>query len=288
MKKIIMTIMMLLASGLALGSASENGCEHSGGTAAGCGEYSDTVDTNDIINTIENTNTIDVNNPIDINNTVEGSSATSTSTSSATGGAGGNAEASVSEGAVQVNVNGNGNGGNRPVSTALAPSLTSGMDSCMGSSSLGAQGVGFGVSAGTTWTDKHCILLKSVKMFMSMGLPDVACYRARMGEEGKLNDEALAAAGIDCSMFAPPIVPISEVKAVTEAHQVLYDQDSELVTRQQMSEQELEEQKAAIADVDSRLDAIEAKYNAYVERAIAKRLKDQQYANDMLTELKKQ
>lgn len=43
-----------------------------------------------------------------------------------------------------------------PVSSATAPGLTSANGSCMGSTSVGAQGVGFGISVGGTWTDGDC------------------------------------------------------------------------------------------------------------------------------------
>lgn len=42
---------------------------------------------------------------------------------------------------------------------------------CMGSSSVGGSGVGFGVSFGTSWTDKECGLRETARSFMSMGLP---------------------------------------------------------------------------------------------------------------------
>ena len=43
-----------------------------------------------------------------------------------------------------------------PVSTAFAAPLAVGADSCMGSTSAGGQGVGFGLSLGTTWHDDNC------------------------------------------------------------------------------------------------------------------------------------
>lgn len=61
-----------------------------------------------------------------------------------------------------------------PVSTAYAAPLTSGADSCMGSSSGGAQGPGFGLSIGTTWVDSNCIRLKNAKMMDGLGYRNVA------------------------------------------------------------------------------------------------------------------
>lgn len=43
-----------------------------------------------------------------------------------------------------------------PVSTAYAAPLAAANGTCMGSSSAGAQGIGFGLSLGTTWRDDGC------------------------------------------------------------------------------------------------------------------------------------
>jgi hypothetical protein len=61
-----------------------------------------------------------------------------------------------------------------PVSSAIAPSLVSGADTCMGSTSLGAQGVGLGVSVGKTFTDDNCVMLKNSTMLWNMGKADAA------------------------------------------------------------------------------------------------------------------
>lgn len=53
--------------------------------------------------------------------------------------------------------------------TAIAPALTSSNDTCMGSSSAGAQGMSFGVSIGSTWTDANCKLLKNSRELWNMG-----------------------------------------------------------------------------------------------------------------------
>lgn len=62
----------------------------------------------------------------------------------------------------------------QPVATALAPALTSGLDTCMGSSSVGAQGVGFGLSVGSTWIDENCKRLKNSRELRSMGYSEAA------------------------------------------------------------------------------------------------------------------
>jgi hypothetical protein len=61
-------------------------------------------------------------------------------------------------------------GGTRyAANTAIAPALTSGLDTCMGSSSLGASGMSFGLSVGSTWTDKNCVMLKNAREEWNMG-----------------------------------------------------------------------------------------------------------------------
>lgn len=70
-----------------------------------------------------------------------------------------------------------------PVSSAIAPGLTSGVDTCMGSTSLGGQGVGFGLSFGTTWVDEHCKLIKATKLLQGMGLNKAAVARMCLDED---------------------------------------------------------------------------------------------------------
>lgn len=61
-------------------------------------------------------------------------------------------------------------GGTRyAANTAVAPALSSGIDTCMGSSSLGASGMSFGVSLGSTWTDKNCVMLKNARELWNAG-----------------------------------------------------------------------------------------------------------------------
>ncbi len=56
-----------------------------------------------------------------------------------------------------------------PVATAYAPALTTSNDTCMGSTSAGAQGLLFGVSFGTTWTDADCITRKDARFIHNAG-----------------------------------------------------------------------------------------------------------------------
>jgi hypothetical protein len=42
---------------------------------------------------------------------------------------------------------------------------------CMGSSQVGAAGIGFGVSVGTSWTDDECGIRETARSFSGMSLP---------------------------------------------------------------------------------------------------------------------
>jgi hypothetical protein len=82
----------------------------------------------------------------------------------------------------------------QPVATAYAAPLTSGVDTCMGSSSLGGQGVGFGLSIGTTWNDQNCVMLKKSRELFAQGHPAAAtallCRDGDIREAFRLTGEA--------------------------------------------------------------------------------------------------
>ena len=82
-----------------------------------------------------------------------------------------------------------------PVSTAVAPPLTGSNDTCMGSTSIGGSAVSFGFSAGTTWTDDNCVMLKNAREIWNMGFKGAALARLCMDA---LNKEAFEATGIIC------------------------------------------------------------------------------------------
>lgn len=87
----------------------------------------------------------------------------------------------------------------RNVPAVVAPALTSSNDTCMGSSSLGAAGVGFGVSIGTSWTDKNCVMLKNARELYNMGMKGAAMARLCMDDDNK---EALELTGFVCPQTA--------------------------------------------------------------------------------------
>lgn len=82
-----------------------------------------------------------------------------------------------------------------PVATAYAAPLTAANGTCMGSSSAGGQGVGFGLSFGTTWTDSDCDRRYDAQELRAQGHTKAAtallCQKASIRE-------AMKAAGTPC------------------------------------------------------------------------------------------
>jgi hypothetical protein len=60
------------------------------------------------------------------------------------------------------------------VPSVSGPPLTTSNDTCMGSTSGSANGPGFGVSVGTTWSDGNCKLLKNARELWNMGMKAAA------------------------------------------------------------------------------------------------------------------
>ena len=88
-----------------------------------------------------------------------------------------------------------------PVSSAFAAQLTSGLDTCMGSSSGGAAGPGFSLSLGSTWNDKNCLMLKNAREMWNMGFKDAAFARMCMDPD---NREAVRLTGGTCPQDREP------------------------------------------------------------------------------------
>lgn len=61
-----------------------------------------------------------------------------------------------------------------PVASAWAAPLTASNGTCMGSSSMGAQGVGFGVSIGSTWNDAGCDRRYNAQALAAVGMRQAA------------------------------------------------------------------------------------------------------------------
>lgn len=104
-----------------------------------------------------------------------------------------------------------------PVATAYAPNIAP-TAVCMGSSSAGAQGVTFGVSFGSSWTDDNCMLLEQVRTVASViGDREIA---AEMMCEVKAYKEARARAGKPCGS-AQPVAAIAP-QTMGDNHQPKY------------------------------------------------------------------
>lgn len=88
-----------------------------------------------------------------------------------------------------------------PVSTAYSAQLVAAEDTCMGSSSVGGQGVGFGLSVGSTWSDADCVRRKDARELHNMGYKPAAvalmCQNANVAK-------AMATAGTPCAVSIEP------------------------------------------------------------------------------------
>lgn len=82
-----------------------------------------------------------------------------------------------------------------PVSTAYAAPLAVGEDTCMGSSSMGAQAVSFGLSIGTTWQDANCQRLKNSRQLVALGYQRAATALMCVDDDVR---HAMAEVGTPC------------------------------------------------------------------------------------------
>lgn len=82
-----------------------------------------------------------------------------------------------------------------PVASAWAAPLTASNGTCMGSSSGGAQGAGFGFSIGSTWTDLGCDRRYNAQMLNQLGATKAAI--ALMCQDNTVK-QAMQAAGTPC------------------------------------------------------------------------------------------
>jgi hypothetical protein len=114
-------------------------------------------------------------------------------------------------------VNVNNNTPRDPVNTAYAAGLTAGEDTCMGSSSFGAQAVTFGLSVGTTWRDQNCQRLKNSRQLVALGYHQAATALMCVDEDVR---HAMEQAGTPCptggSQPVAAVVPVV-VAAAPEA-----------------------------------------------------------------------
>ncbi|MEQ6437668.1 hypothetical protein V8Z74_21980 [Comamonas sp. w2-DMI] len=81
------------------------------------------------------------------------------------------------------------------VPSVNGPNLTTSNDTCMGSSSGSANGPGFGVSFGSTWTDEHCKRLKMSRELWNKGMKAASLAMDCMDPSARL---ALEITGTKC------------------------------------------------------------------------------------------
>lgn len=86
-----------------------------------------------------------------------------------------------------------------PVATAYAAPLTASNGTCMGSSSVGGQGVTVGLSFATTWTDEGCQARYDASYLDALGLRDAAIERLCLRDDMAA---AIEAAGHTCRVRA--------------------------------------------------------------------------------------
>lgn len=119
-----------------------------------------------------------------------------------------------------------------PVSTAYAPSIAP-TAPCMGSTSGGAQGVGFGFSIGSTWTDDNCVLLEQVRATaivlgdretaaeMMTSVPAYAAARQRIADRkaGKADSKAAPVTSANYAEVKP--APAAKAGSYTESDPIV-------------------------------------------------------------------
>lgn len=86
----------------------------------------------------------------------------------------------------------------RSVPTAVAPALTTTLsETCMGSTSVGGSGAGFGFSIGSTWRDEACVRRLDARELRAMGAgaePRTQALFALAGKERMCADDEVRAA----------------------------------------------------------------------------------------------
>lgn len=88
------------------------------------------------------------------------------------------------------------------VPTVYAPALTTTLtETCMGSSTVGGAGAGFGLSIGSTWKDEECIRRLHAREIVAIGEKDVA-KEIMCGSP--IVAEAYAAVGRPCRVKVSP------------------------------------------------------------------------------------
>lgn len=198
------------------GTAHARGGNATGGNATGgsaTGGSADNSSVNSADNTLSNANSNSANN----STSATGGSASANNNGNNNGNNNSSSSNHQSQSANNDNANSNNSDQNvevntynqrPPVSTAYAAQLTTGEDTCMGSSSVGAQAVTFGLSFGTTWQDDNCRRLKNSRQLVALGFHRAATALMCVDEDVRA---AMIAAGTPCpngevaaAVAAPP------------------------------------------------------------------------------------
>lgn len=131
-------------------------------------------------------------------------------------------EASASESAAANVVGESGSGasdGDAEATSSAAPIfLSTGDDTCMGSSGVGVQGMEFGFSVGSSWTDTNCVMLKNARELKNQGYDKAAKARLCMNDENAL---AFELAGEPCPRALPSTqAALAKIRELNPDYQV--------------------------------------------------------------------
>jgi hypothetical protein len=139
-------------------------------------------------NTAASTNTNDASDT-DTNSNSSEANASAAAAANVAGGSSGGGSASVDV-----------DGDEDATSSAAPVFLSTGDDTCMGSSGVGVQGMEFGFSVGSSWTDENCVMLKNARELKNQGHDKAARARLCMNDENAL---AFELAGEPCPRALP-------------------------------------------------------------------------------------
>lgn len=103
-----------------------------------------------------------------------------------------------------------------PVATAYAAPLVAGTGTCMGSTTVGGQGMTIGISVGSTWEDHGCTMRSNAATLYSLGQQQAAV--ALLCQDKSIS-QAMATAGTPCpgAQKAAPAVALASTRKVTPA-----------------------------------------------------------------------
>lgn len=177
MKKILTAILAFLCAGVVFGQTASTSTSNASGTG----------NSQNITFTSPPTSTATVNTTANVNNTQSG-----TMTQNYTGGT---ASTLTTDGTTTSNVVYSGTQTVKNVPTVIGPNLTSSNDTCMGSTSGGIAGPGFGVTVGSTWTDDQCKRLKMSRELWNKGMKAASLAMDCMDPQAR---DALEITGTKC------------------------------------------------------------------------------------------